>query len=131
MHYHYRVDPNIGKDLCAICWIPCACPACVGQLDKHWLPNCAPLSQPSYSRDENYYCRKILGHYNNWIIMEFLENKTPQVELNNLHGLMLVVISTNKSKLYEFNGYVSISANDEAANIFYIVCFTSIPYTLQ
>ena len=29
------------------------------------------------------------------------------------------------------NGYGDISANDKAANIFYIIHFTSVPYTLQ
>ena len=30
--------------------IPCACKACVAQLDKYWLPNCDPSSQPRYER---------------------------------------------------------------------------------
>ena len=29
------------------------------------------------------------------------------------------------------NGYGAIAANDEAGNIFYIICFTYFPYTLQ
>ena len=29
------------------------------------------------------------------------------------------------------NGCGAISANNEAANMFFIVCFTSVPYTLQ
>ena len=38
---------------------------------------------------------------------------------------------TNKEELGKTNGYSAISFNDEAANNFYIVQFTSIPYTLQ
>ena len=31
---NYRVDPKLGKCVCSICRIPCACTACVAQLDK-------------------------------------------------------------------------------------------------
>ena len=37
----------------------------------------------------------------------------------------------NKAELVQVNRYGDISANDEAANHFYIFCFTSAPYTLQ
>ena len=40
-------------------------------------------------------------------------------------------MSTNKAELIQVNGYGAISVNDEAANIFYVVCFASVPYTLQ
>ena len=40
-------------------------------------------------------------------------------------------MSNNKAELVKFNGYGSVSANDEAANMFYISWFTSVPYTLQ
>ena len=41
------------------------------------------------------------------------------------------IISINKAELVEANGYGAIYANDEAANILYIVRFTSLPYTIQ
>ena len=41
-HYHYRVDPKVVKGVCASLFIPCVFPACVAQLHKYWLPNCAP-----------------------------------------------------------------------------------------
>ena len=40
--YRCRVDPKLGKDVCDICRIPCACTVYVAQLDKYWLPNIAP-----------------------------------------------------------------------------------------
>ena len=42
MYYHYRVDPKLGKGVCANNCIPCASPACVAQLDIDRLPNIAP-----------------------------------------------------------------------------------------
>ena len=38
---------------------------------------------------------------------------------------------TNKEELVRVNGYGAISANDESANKIFIVCFISVPYTLQ
>ena len=61
-YYHYKVYPNIGKGNCSIHHIPCSCPACVAQLDKYWLPNCASSYQPSYVCVENGYYNKILEH---------------------------------------------------------------------
>ena len=63
--------------------------------------------------------------------MKSLDNKTPQVDFENIHVLIISVISTNKAELFQVNGYSDISANDEAANNAYIVCFTYVLYTLQ
>ena len=68
-HYHYRVDPKLGKGVCEILHIPCACPSCVAQLDKYWLTNIAPTYQPRYTHVENCYHLKTLEYYNDWIIM--------------------------------------------------------------
>ena len=42
LNYHYRVGPELGKGVCDICWITCACPACVAQLNKYCLPTNSP-----------------------------------------------------------------------------------------
>ena len=50
---NYSVDPKLGKVVCAIRLIPCTCPVYVAQLDKYWLPNIGPSSQPRYAHVEN------------------------------------------------------------------------------
>ena len=40
-------------------------------------------------------------------------------------------MSTNTEELVQVNRYVAIVKNYEAENIFYIVSFTYVPYTLQ
>ena len=97
MRHHYRVDPNLGKVVCAILRIPCACPAYVAQLNKNWLPNGDPSSQSRYAHVENCYYNKVLEYYNNWTIIEFLHKNTPKVELNNKHSLIVEVMLTNKA----------------------------------
>ena len=49
LHYHYRDDPELGKGVCKICGIKCACPTCLSKLDKDWLPTITPSSQPRYA----------------------------------------------------------------------------------
>ena len=44
--------------------------------------------------------------------MELLGNKTPQVEFNSIHVLILAVISANDAKLVKVIGYSAISANN-------------------
>ena len=131
MYYHYRVDPELGKAVCAICQVSCAFTACVAQLDKYWLPTIAASSQPRYARVEKCYYNKIIEHYHYWIIMKFLDNKKPQDDFDNIHAFILVVMSTNKSELFEVNGYGYISSSDGAEYNSYIVHFTYLPYTLQ
>ena len=41
LHNHYRVYPKLGKFVYSILRITCVCPACVAQIDKYLLPNCA------------------------------------------------------------------------------------------
>ena len=63
--------------------------------------------------------------------MGSLDNKTSQVEFDNINLLILAGIATNKTEIFQLNGYGTISINDRPANIFYIVFFLSFPYTLQ
>ena len=68
-YYHYRLDTYFGTGVCAIFHIPFEYPVYVYQIDINWLPNCDPSAQPRYANVENCYYKKILGHYNYWIIM--------------------------------------------------------------
>ena len=45
--------------------------------------------------------------------MNFLEKKTPQVDFENIHALIISGMSTNKAETFQVNGYGAISANDE------------------
>ena len=63
--------------------------------------------------------------------MKLLDNKTPQVEFDNIHTWIISLVFNNKAELVQVNGYGAIASNYEAENKFYIVCFKSVPYTLQ
>ena len=96
LNHHYRVDPELGKCVCEIIRIIFTCTDCVAQLDKYLLSIIDPSSQRRYVSVENLYYNKIHEHYNDWIIMEFLDNKTPQVDFYNIYALIIAVISNIK-----------------------------------
>ena len=50
--------------------------------------------------------------------MEFLDNKTPKYELDNINVLFLAGMSTNKAELVKVNGFGTMASNDEAVNNF-------------
>ena len=58
LHYHYRVDPELGKGVCDIFRITCACTSCVSKPDKDWLPTIPPPSQPRYSHVDFFTINK-------------------------------------------------------------------------
>ena len=63
--------------------------------------------------------------------MKCVDNKTPQVEFDNINALIMAGMSTNKAEPFKMNGYGAIDANDKATNNFYIVRFTSVRYKIQ
>ena len=55
--------------------------------------------------------KKIVKHYNDWIIMEFLDNKTPQVDFDKIHVLIIAGMFNNKVEPAQANSYGDISSN--------------------
>ena len=67
------------------------------------LPNCDPSYKPNYAHVENCYYNKILEHLSNWIIMELLDNRTPQIMFDNICEFILAGMSTNKAERVRVN----------------------------
>ena len=44
--------------------------------------------------------------------MEFLDNSTPRLGLDNTHAFIIELKSTKKAKIVEVNGYGDIAANE-------------------
>ena len=60
--------------------------------------------------------------------MKLLDNKTPQVDFDNINACVIAEILNNKSELVQVNEYGDIATNDKAENYLYIICFTYVPY---
>ena len=73
--YHYSVDPNIGKGVCDILQITCKFTAYVVQLDKNGHKIVLQKINQDMNMLKTPIITKILGNYNNLIIIKFLDNK--------------------------------------------------------
>ena len=118
LHYHYRVGPKLIKGVSMIRRIICVCPTCAAKIDKDWFWNITPSSQPTYTHVENCSYNKTLDHYNDWIIVELLDNKIPQVHSNNIYALIISGMSINKAEPVKVNWCGAIYFNYKAANNF-------------
>ena len=131
-HYHYRFDPDIGYGKCAMRRIPCLCVQCTDQLDKAWIPGVDAEAQPRYAPVYNCKYHAILGEYNNWIIMSFKKSgDCSDDDIENLHNDLLEHIGRNMGLCITDCSFGAVNTDDARTEGFYIVRFTSVPYTLQ
>ena len=59
--------------------------------------------------------------------MKFWGGNKPQKYLDNIHALVIYVMTIKNTNYFEVNGYGSMSPKNEAVNYVYIVKFTSVP----
>ena len=112
-HYHYRFDPRIGHGKCAMRRIPCLCKHCLDTLDKKWISGECAEDQPCYAPVLNCKYNQILGHYNNWIIMEFeVSENTNDDDIEDIHKSILTSIADAMGMLIKESTYGAVNAND-------------------
>ena len=129
-HYYYCVGPMLGVRKFNIRIILFGCVACLNQLENMWDPTINnSFNKKRYSRV--YYLKHflILGEYNNWIIMDILENVKMGMRLETSsedtwyfwieYFTTIKYQAIGQTYAYGINSYV-----------YYIVKFLSLPYTL-
>ena len=130
-HYYYCVWPMLGVSKFDIRIILFGCVACLNQLDNMWdstINNI--LNKKRYSRV--YYLKHflILGEYNNWIIMDILENVKMGMRLEtSSEDTWYYCIEYFPTIKYQAIGQTY--ANGINSYVYYIVKFLSLPYTLH
>ena len=65
-HYHLLFDPKLGRLICEIRRIPCACVACISVIDQPWVSGIPSKKQARYQHVTNFTYWPVLGSYNNW-----------------------------------------------------------------
>ena len=68
-HYNIRVDYDLGLSFAAIRRLPCACTACLEQLDLNWDINVLRHEQPRYARNPNCHYWPLFEGLNDWKIL--------------------------------------------------------------
>ena len=117
--------------VCEILHIPCAGVACTSMQDKPWISVIRPDEQERYKPVTNCTYWPLLGSFNNWNIIQLSQKSTPSDAFDEIHQVVLDVISDNMASLFESGKYGSINTTDTTTNGFYVIMFTLEAYTLQ
>jgi hypothetical protein len=130
--YNLRADPDLGMRHVAVRRIPCGCDACIEQLKQPWMPGIKKEEQLRYARNELCALWPVFEGCNDWLIVVLVpkadadEEEIEEAQAVALHGL-----ATRMSEKVQHGNYGAFSTEDPHADGYYIVQWTSDPYTLQ
>ena len=100
-------------------------------LDKSWISDIPSDKQDRYKPVTKCTYWPVLGAFNNWNIIEFLSKSTSSDTFDEIHQVVLDIISYNMASLFESVKYKAINTTDTSTNGFYVIVFTSGAYTIQ
>jgi hypothetical protein len=130
--YNFRADPDLGMRAIAARRIPCACAACIEQLQRPWLPGHPVEGQPRYSRNSRCQLFSIFDGLNDWTIISLKAKAgADEDEVDEAHAYALKGIETINSERVEKDNHGAFGTNDPDADGYYVVQWSSDPYTLQ
>ena len=136
-HYNFQVSKDLGVGRAATRRIPCACEACLTQMDEPWKPGVAAEEQPRYASSTGCLRWKIFvlegqPGINDWKIIDIGPKKVSDPkEEEEAHAQLLEGVMEMMAETVKANQYGAFSTEDEDADGYYIVKWTSDPYTLQ
>ena len=123
--------PKLGHGICVIRRIPFSCVGCTSMLDKPWISGIPSKKQARYQPVRNCTHWPVLGSYNNCNIIELTPKSTHFESFNEIHQVVLDVISDNMALLVQSVMYGDINTDDTTTNELYIIQFISEAYMLQ
>jgi len=137
-HYNFRVNKELGTGRVAVRRIPCACEACLAQLDLPWKSGVEAEKQPCFASSTNCIYWPIFKQaagepgLNDWKILTFVPTKVSDAEAEEeARAEVLAGMKEQMAELIEDGKYGAFSTLDEDADGYYVVVWTSEPYTLQ
>ena len=131
-HYNFQVSKELGVGRAATRRIPCACESCLAQMEEPWTPGVAAELQPRYASSTGCIRWKIFEGLNDWKIIDLLPKKeSDPEEVEEAHAQVLEGVKERMAELVKPNKCGAFSTEDEDADGYYIVMWTSDPYTLQ
>ena len=107
-HYYLSFDLKLGRGICAILRIPCACVGCTSMLDKNWIYGITPKKQARYQPVTTCIYWPVLGSYNNWNIIDITLKSTPFEAFDEINKVVLAGISENRASLVQPGMYGAI-----------------------
>jgi hypothetical protein len=124
-HYNIRVERDLGIDMAALWRIPCACDGCINQLD---LKNVRARYASSIT--SKYWC--IFEGLNDWKITKLVPASDDyEDDLDEAKQMVLQGMATEAAEQINIGQIGSFLTNDADSDGYYVVEWTSEPYTLQ
>lgn len=137
-HYSIQVSKDLGKGKAAMRRIPCACPACLKQLEEPWKPGVPAEKQPRYASSvdcvywPNFKQADGEPGLNDWKVVTLVHKKDSDAAADeDINVEILAGIETRMAELIEPGHHGAFSTLDEDADGYYVVKWSSAPYTLQ
>ena len=88
-HYYLRFDPKLGRGICAICCILCACVVFTSMLDKPWISGIPSQKQAHYQPFANCTYWPVLGSYKNWNVIELTPKYRHFEAFDEIHKIVI------------------------------------------
>ena len=130
-HYCLCFNPKLGRVICDIHRIPCACVGCTSMMNKPWISCISSKKQACYQPVTNCtYCPVVVS-YNNWNIIELTPKSTPFEAFDEIHRVFFYGISENIALFVQSGMYGAINIDDTTSNGLYVILFISEAYVLQ
>ena len=96
-HYNIRLGTKLGRRKFAIRRTPCKYVAFTNILDKIWVLDVDHAPKPRYQPVVDYTYWPMLGYFNAWNIIRCTNKDTSSGEFDEVHKVVLDVISANMS----------------------------------
>ena len=131
--YNIRTDPQLGINQAAVRRIPCACEECFKQLASPWVNGLAASNQPRYKAG-NQLCKwwPIFSGLNDWSIVTTNPTKRcDESEVEELQEMLLDNLATIMAETVVDAGIGAFLTDDPEVDGYYLVKWTTTPYTLQ
>ena len=133
-YYNFRADPKLPLGQIAVRRIPCACNACIQQLQKPWLPNKTFYNQPRYMGG-NTQCVywPIFQGLNDWLLIDIVDKQTNENNSDtSIIENTLICNTMHIANEVAVGGYGALATNDNNVKVgYYVIKWTSTPYPLQ
>ena len=129
---------QVRKDIIAARRVPCACKACLNQLNKAQIPHLPIDKQPRYqSNNTGCILQNILEELNNWIFISIVDTSSfRRAAISDINTSIFKSAMQSRSlamvSVLEEGNYAAISTTDpNAISGYYIRLLTSNAHTLQ
>ena len=127
-HYNFCFEENLGLGYCAAHCIPCACTTCIEKLKVPWDCNIDRGNQPRYSQNKGCVNWNIFQGLNDWRLICTYPRNANTGEVQKVKRSILSKYCKGVSRIIEIGETAAYAVDDESADGFYLVKWTSGPY---